>query len=265
MSLNTQISLACLLIQSLAAPAAADQPAPDPWSRCQVEYELTDPSALPRFHAELRTALQKADAALLAPLIRFPLRVNGPDGSAIQILNVRTLQLEFERIFNAPTRRAILATRRDDISCMPSGLMVGHGVLWAQPDSASGRDRFLLTTVNRKDTDSPPAPAARRLVFSCPAQTHRALIDESSDGNLRLRAWKLPKTLTEPPDLEIDDGTWSRKGTGLCAHDLWTFPAGTRSYQVSTVGCTDGQEPEGIRGFFWVEDDDRRLQREFCR
>ena len=249
-----------------ANTSSAGEPEPDSPRRCQAEYGLSDAGALPRFYGELRTALQKADPALLAPLIRFPLRVNGPENSAVQILDIPTLELRFDDIFNAPTRAAVLATSLADVSCMPAGLMVGAGVLWAQPDSAAGRDRFLLTTVNRKDSDSePPAQATRRLVFSCPAQSVRILIDQSPSGPYRLRSWKIPQALTEPPDTELDGGTWSREGSGLCAHNLWTFPAGTRTYQVSTLGCTDGQEPEGTGGFFSIEENGQQIHKEFCR
>ena len=48
--------------------------------------------------------------------------------------------------------------------------------------------------------------------------------------------------------MEIDNGSETFEGTGICDHSIWTFKKGDTRFDVSELGCTDGSEPQGAIG-----------------
>lgn len=71
----------------------------DGLARCDLVARGPGEAAFLAFDRELRSALSSADAAALALLVKFPLRVNFPDGARISLHDPATVQLRFQEVF----------------------------------------------------------------------------------------------------------------------------------------------------------------------
>ena len=111
----------------------------------------TDKQAFLRFDKELHTALSQQDVAATALLVRFPLRINYPDGSTILISNVKALQTRFTEAFPPTVRSAVIKQKADEVFCRDEGIMYGRGELWG-PGCGYKRYRTLS-----RDSDQPAA------------------------------------------------------------------------------------------------------------
>jgi len=84
--------------------------------------------------------------------------------------------------------------------------------------------------------------------YICDTTKLHIVIDSKADEVPRYRAWVKPHPLTVKPDMEIDSGSETVEGTGVCDHSIWSFKKGDTQFEVSQLGCTEGSEPSGAVG-----------------
>jgi hypothetical protein len=217
------------------------------------------------FDREFRSALMRQDAVAMAFLVRFPLRVDHPEGYSTSLEHPAALQALFAETFRGPVREVILKQKPESIFCKSSGIMYGSGEVWVQATKQGKDPRYQVVCVRTsvggvgKSEFTPP-----RIAFICDADRHRIVIDQASYNTARYRAWNKPRALAEQPDLEISAGQIEGEGTGPCVHAYWKFRRDTTEYVVSDLGCTDGREPPGAIGNLEVYRDSKLLHRWWC-
>ena len=238
--------LVALTLASVAFGARAlARPTPSPGA---------EPDDLATFAAEVRAAVAKSDPVALAPLVRFPLQVNRPDGAVVSLANPRALQVEFAAVFPPEVRRAILEPDPDGFIHRSSGIGLAGGTLWADRFGSGEGARYRLFVVNLPS----PGPGARdagsspRILFVCDAGRHRVVIDSAGE-RLRYRAWNRPRPLTEAPDLELVGGVAASGGTTPCTATDWTFRNGESTYRVEELACAEAGAGDAATGELTVE------------
>lgn len=223
--------------------------------------ESAPPKALTfaKFDLEFRSALQQQDAAALALLIHFPLRVNTSKGT-IMIPDAASLAARFQEIFTPAVRREVLATTADDYICRyDKGVAYQSGRVWV----SEAKYGFAVWSVNVPDPEQ--KVKTPRLTYTCQTDTHRITIEELASGAYRYRSWNKPKPLTDSPDVDISTGKQSFGGTGICAVPVYTFTNGNIIYEVdAAIGCTDGKEPKEATGRLSVSKNDKQITDTWC-
>jgi hypothetical protein len=81
------------------------------------------------FLSRLQTAVRDNDRRAIVRLTAFPLRVNS-NGSSRLYRNGQAIERDFDLIFTASVRRAILAQKPDQLFVRDQGAMIGSGQLW---------------------------------------------------------------------------------------------------------------------------------------
>jgi hypothetical protein len=81
------------------------------------------------FLSDLQAAVRADDRVSLIALVGFPLRVNAAGRSRVY-RDAQAVERDFERIFTARVRRAILKQRPEGLLVRDQGAMVGKGELW---------------------------------------------------------------------------------------------------------------------------------------
>lgn len=100
------------------------------------------------FLAELQKAVESSDAAKVARLVQYPVRIIG-DGRQIKIAHQSDFIHKYSSIITPKVRAAILAQSAECLFGNYQGMMIGDGQIWFQPE-ASGQMRII--TIN---TDAP--------------------------------------------------------------------------------------------------------------
>jgi hypothetical protein len=194
------------------------------------------------FDRELREALAKQDAGMMALMVKYPLRVNDERGS-YYIHDAASLDGRIQEIFTSAVRDTVLKERSDTVWCNYTGITYGNGVLWI---NLTG-DHYAVQTVNLPTSTPSLRTRRNKLEFVCNADKHRVIVDEEG-GNLRYRAWNKPRPLTEKPDIEISRGKKSFEGSGPCAYAFWKFDGGTARFTVEGLGACDPETPSDAVG-----------------
>lgn len=198
------------------------------------------------FDQELRLALSKEDPVAMSFLVYFPLRVNH-EGTTIYIEDAATLQARFQETFPASVRSTVLNQKPETVFCNWSGIMYGNGRVWLRATD----QRYALSTINLPDeNDKDRTGRPPQLNFVCNTEAHRVAIDTDSSGHIRYRAWKVPRPVTDKPDVELSSGTLDIEGSGSCSRPVWLFTRGHTEVTVWTRGCSPDSSPppEGRRG-----------------
>jgi hypothetical protein len=124
---------------------------PDPATR-------PDCSGAIAFLAKFQDALKQHDREAVASLVNYPLLVTA--GGKTRIRSRAQLLANYQRVFTAPVRTAILKANADDVWGNSNGFMVGGGVIWfdaiiprnEQPDVSAPdywkKYPFKIITVN---------------------------------------------------------------------------------------------------------------------
>jgi hypothetical protein len=229
---------------------------------------VTDAKGFVAFDKELRDALTRQDAGMMALLVRYPLRINDDRGSWY-IDDAPTLQRRFQDIFPPAVRAAVLDRRVDKVNCSYRGIMYGDGTVWVNPtvqsDPKPVTERYLVETINPRSQGTIPDPA-NKIEFVCETSTHRVIVDLGAGGAPRYRDWDKPRSLLEKPDLEIGAGHKSVEGTGSCTYSIWTFNSGGAKIEIQTLGCfaDSSQPPKGARGKLTVSVKDKADASSWC-
>lgn len=124
--------------QQTASGLAVIQPPSAP------DWVLRD-RAYATFLTRLQAAVRADDQSAVIRLMQFPLRVNFTSGSTVY-RDAGSARSDFDRIFSARVRRAILAQRFDRLYGGSRGLMIGSGEVWFDRVSSNGPVR--ITAIN---------------------------------------------------------------------------------------------------------------------
>lgn len=81
------------------------------------------------FLSRLQAAVKANDRGAVIRLIDFPLRVNFAGGARVY-RDATSVERDFDRVFTAKVRRAVLNQRSDKLFVRDQGAMVGDGELW---------------------------------------------------------------------------------------------------------------------------------------
>jgi hypothetical protein len=96
----------------------------------------------------LQAAMVRGDAVAAAQWIRFPLRVNGPEGSFV-VESPADLVRRWNRVFPHEVSSLILKSPGTRLYCDTRGVMVGTGQLWLAPvNGEDGRVDARIAVVN---------------------------------------------------------------------------------------------------------------------
>jgi hypothetical protein len=202
-----------------------------------------------RFDSALNAALEKQDAAALALLVRFPLRVNQADGSRVSLDNAAALQSHFAQAFGPAVRAAVARQKPESLFCKADGgVMYGDGEVWADRVDVGRGQQFRVTTVNvPAGAAAAKAPAATepKPLLACSTDKFHVVIDGREDTAPRYRSWNKPHAPPDAPALELV-GKAGGEGTGSCFHRIWRFRSGNVDYVLSEPGCGP-DTPKGAR------------------
>ena len=213
-----------------------------------------------RFDSALSSALEQQDAAALAPLVSFPLRLNRADGSHVTLANAAALQARFAQAFGPAVRAAVTKQKPEALFCNADGVMYGNGEVWANLVDTGQGQQFRVTAVNvpgdAAAQAAKPAPAAApapapaqaaqaKPLLACSTDKYHVEIDGRDDTAPRYRSWNKPHAPPETPALELT-GKAGGEGTGACFHRIWRFRSGNVEYVVSEPGCGP-DTPSGAR------------------
>jgi RNA polymerase sigma factor (sigma-70 family) len=124
------------LIRQPEAPAALIRPAAE-----SDDYSVAGFSSAAEVHAfiqdlQARTALR--DAAGIARLIEFPLRVNR-SGQPGQVANAGEFVAAFDELFPQSVAGMVLKCPRSRLFASSQGVMLGSGEVWIAPRGAAGK------------------------------------------------------------------------------------------------------------------------------
>ncbi len=214
-----------------------------------------------QFDRELRTAASKNDPLLLTLLAEFPLAVNDDTGRT-SIEDAATLYARIGGVFTEEVRSAILGTESEDLICHSGGIGYGRGEVWVQVREQDGAERYLISSINLGTRAARKETGVR---FVCRTDDQRSAVDVTSDGALRYRSWKRPRTTAEKPDSEILPGVETWEGTGPCAHRVWSFKNGSVVSSVSELGCWgEDKPPDGAIGELTIETGNSEMKTAWC-
>lgn len=256
-----------LMVMTLATKATIAQ---DPLTQCTAQAGGPGKEAFLTFDRELRAALSTQDAASLALLVDFPLRVNPPDRATISLDNQAALQVRFQEVFSPAVRKAVLNQKTEEVFCKYTGIMYGRGELWIQAIGQGNVEHSAVKTVNlpssgKKAWSESWSLKAPRVEFACNTERDRLIIDANKDGTVRYRAWNKPRSISDKPDIEVPSGTERVEGTDPCTHAMWTFRHSNTEFVVSELGCNEvNSVPAGATGEHVVSVDGKQEQRWWC-
>jgi hypothetical protein len=199
------------------------------------------------FDKELRTAITKQDAAAMAFVVEFPLRINSATGE-YSLNDPAALQSHFQEVFPAAVRKAILDQKVEEMFCKDEGVMYGNGEVWVDATKLG----YAIQIVNLRSAVHSPVANERQIDFVCQTEKFRIVVDSVARTS-RYRAWNRPHPVTGEPDLEINTGERTMEGTGPCAHPVWTFKNSRATYIIRGLGCTEDEPPKGAKGMFDVQ------------
>lgn len=245
------IPILLLLAAAAWSPARADTRLGD---GCDLAIlGVKDKAEFLRFDSALKAALEQQDAAALALLVRFALRVNQADGSRVSLDNAAALQSQFAQVFGPAVRAAVTRQKPDTLFCKPDGgVMYGDGEVWADRVEAGRGRQFRVTTVNvpagaaaAKAPAAAAAAAEPKPLLACSTDKVHVVIDGKDDKAPRYRSWNKPHAPPDAPALELT-GKAGGEGTGSCFYRIWRFRSGKVEYVLSEPGCGEGV-PKGGR------------------
>jgi len=101
------------------------------------------------FLAQLQAAVQSNNKEEIAEMVGYPLLVLR-DGKRTRIPRKEALLSNYDRIFTAPVRDAILQQKAECLFGNSSGAMVGSGEVWFQEEEAP--EQWKVITVNETAT-----------------------------------------------------------------------------------------------------------------
>jgi len=95
----------------------------------QMQSKMVADQGYPAFLSRLQSAFKANNRRAVIGVISYPLRVNS-GGSSQLYRDAASVQRDFDRIFTAKVRKAVMKQRADNLFVRDQGAMVGDGELW---------------------------------------------------------------------------------------------------------------------------------------
>ena len=231
-----------------------------PLSQCLTAIGASEEEMFLAFDSELRLALAANDPTYLTLLARYPLRVND-SGGVINIADAATLYSKSDTVFPEVLRSQVLDTDLADLICNSSGIGYGNGRLWTNVRKDGDTERFEIRTVNLPGV---LAESSAGVAFVCRTTEFRSVVDRRADGTFRFRSWNTPRLVSETPDLELFSGRPDSEGSGVCAHQIFSFEDEDATYSVSEIGCSAAFPPDNAVGVFSIRTEGGEVASGWC-
>lgn len=193
------------------------------------------------FDNAVREAVTAKDAAALAKLAQFPLRL----GKA-SVNSAAALQSRLADAWPA-LQKAVNAKQPGELFCNGEGVMYGDGEIWANPGSGLAAP-FRITSLNlpQQHAATQAVASGGKVQLACGTDHFQIVVDEQANDTSRYRSWNKPHTAPDAPAIELV-GKANFEGTGQCAHRVWDFRNGNANYILSEPGCSDGSTPANAK------------------
>ncbi len=224
-----------------------------------------------RFDNTLREAVTARDAAALAPLVDYPVRLNYKDGGHVEVHDAAALRERYAGGLWPVLQDAVIGQQPGELFCNADGVMYGDGTVWV---NLVGRAAvFRITALNlpgHAPAQGTPAEAAaaraaggNKVLLACDTNKFHIVIDAGADDQPRYRSWNQPNLPPADPAMNLI-GDESREGTGMCSHRIWHFRNGNTDYVVSEPGCTNGEVPSNAKAQLTVQTHGRTQLESWC-
>ena len=223
------------------------------------------------FDNSLREAVTARNAAALAALVKYPLRLNFKNGAHVEVDDADTLRERWVDGWWSTLQKAVTGQQPGELFCKSDGLMYGDGEVWVNPDSHG--QRFRITALNlpgNAPAQGRPAAAApaiaaatSRQLLSCDTNKFHIVIDAAADEQPRYRSWNRPDLPPAVPAMDLV-GEASAEGTGICRRSIWRFRNGNVAYIVSEPGCNAGDVPANAKARLEVTSRGKQLLESWC-
>jgi len=211
------------------------------------------------FDNALREAVTSRNAAALAALVQYPIRLNYKNGAHAGIDDAATLQGHAAALWPI-LQTAVIGQQPGELFCNADGVMYGDGAVWVNPENDG--QRFRISALNLP-VDAParnastgaaaahPAKAGKTML-TCDTNKFHIVIDAAADQQPRYRSWNRPHLPPDAPAMNLV-GEENGEGTGPCFHRIWRFRNGNTGYVVSEPGCDAGDVPANAKARLEVD------------
>lgn len=213
------------------------------------------------FDNALREAVTSRNAAALAALVQYPLRLNFKNGAHVEVDDADTLRARYVDSLWPVLQKAVIGQQPGDLFCKSDGLMYGDGEVWVLPESHG--QRFRITAFNLPGNAPAHAAAASKQLLSCDTNKYHIVIDAAADEQPRYRSWNRPDLPPAAPAMDLV-GEASAEGTGICLRRIWRFRNGNVDYIVSEPGCSAGDVPANAKARLEVTRGGKQLLESWC-
>lgn len=217
-------------------------------------FGIHDNTNFYHFDNSLREAVTGRNAAALAALVQYPVRLNYKNGGSAEVNDATTLRERYVASLWPVLQKAVLGQQPGELFCNAEGVMYGDGAVWVSPDSHG--QRFRITALNlpgsapvqHAATAAVPgqAESGYKTLLTCDTNKFHIVIDAAADGQPRYRSWGSAHLPPAAPAMNLV-GQESSEGTGMCRHRIWQFRNGNTDYVVSEPGCTAGDVPANAK------------------
>jgi hypothetical protein len=172
----------------------------------------------------------------ISEMIRYPL---GREYPIPAIKDKQEFVKRYAEIFDEPLKQLIVNSKptTDWTEVGWRGIMLGSGDVWIDPDgrlygvnyqSKSEEKKRTEIVENERKTLHPSLLKYKEPVCILETKKFRIRIDDLGD-NYRYASWPINKTMSEKPDLVLEEGEIVREGTGGNHH--FTFKNGEYTYE----------------------------------
>jgi hypothetical protein len=99
----------------------------------------------------IQQAVRQDDAANLAVLVSYPIKISDGQGQAIEIADAKAFVANYAKFTNANWKKAVIKQKYSDLFANAKGVMVGKGEIWFAgicKDPACQRSRLKIIGIN---------------------------------------------------------------------------------------------------------------------
>lgn len=222
------------------------------------------------FDNALREAVTSRNAAALAALVQYPVRLNYKSGAHVDLGDAATLQGHAATLWPI-LQTAVIGQQPGELFCNADGVMYGDGTVWVNPDSHGQRFRISALNLpvdaparNTSTAAAPARPAATgKTMLACHTNKFHIVIDAAADEQPRYRSWNRPHLPPDEPAMNLV-GEESGEGSGPCFHRIWRFRNGNTDYIVSEPGCDAGDAPANAKARLEVDVHGKQQLESWC-
>jgi hypothetical protein len=131
MTIRTQLTSLTLIACALLSPAQSSQTSPPAMSALDKSIDLSvgNHVRVQQILTTLQQAVAKHDAATVASLVHYPIKVN-PGKKPFVIKNEKAFVKDYDRIITHDIQDAIFKQKYENLFVNSQGAMIGDGEVW---------------------------------------------------------------------------------------------------------------------------------------